>query len=556
VEAVLARMKHLALALLLVASRAFFTPNPEDFNSLVGEEVLKEIERGSLTGLKPAIFEAARNLVTELKTYVKDETPTFNKHPYYRWVPLYLTTILPGGSWSTSSRCYNSTSVTISLLGNDGVNISLKTNNDLFKECQEMFFFATLTGFDVVVTSTTDNDNTYTVSWSTTGLDDDEIWDLTTKGIRVFLFVDDVATTIYDLEQTLDLFCGHGLPCDEPANAQFMADYVGQSMPQRDATPVQLNDSDVHPGDFLGQMFMGGFETMIAWGMGSMTSHTAIVMQDPNTLQMMVCESTDPIIRCTDFQTWVYQWNQGALVTLAPLSPEVRATFNQTAAWNYIQTQLNYSYGYMNFLWGWIDTMNENFPCVPPYPDNSLCLVWQHIEILTGLVEKVSPPIAETFYRQAFRLRLNNTQLPDIASIYRYGVSQGIDSPTLYTMVELDSYRYNTTQSGNPAVGQSMVCDVFVCNVWKAAGIFNNINNDFNCAELTNWDDYCLTIFDPNYQTTRPPQCQAHDPTIPECQLMGNYQLAFNNYMTRDPYPHMSDHCPGQPPNYTKPSNC
>jgi hypothetical protein len=62
------------------------------------------------------------------------------------------------------------------------------------------------------------------------------------------------------------------------------------------------------------------------------------------------------------------------------------------------------------------------------------------------------------------------------------------------TIVEQDSWVYNTTRYGEPAEGAAMVCCVFVCSMWKHAGIFGDM--DFNCAEMTNIDDYSLDIFD------------------------------------------------------------
>jgi hypothetical protein len=42
-----------------------------------------------------------------------------------------------------------------------------------------------------------------------------------------------------------------------------------------------------------------------------------------------------------------------------------------------------------------------------------------------------------------------------------------------------DAWRY----SGN----LSMVCDVLVCEVYKAAGVFGNLTDTFQCTEFTNW---------------------------------------------------------------------
>ena len=32
-----------------------------------------------------------------------------------------------------------------------------------------------------------------------------------------------------------------------------------------------------------------------------------------------------------------------------------------------------------------------------------------------------------------------------------------------------------------------MVCDVLVCETWKAGGIFGDLADDIQCSELTNW---------------------------------------------------------------------
>ncbi len=55
-----------------------------------------------------------------------------------------------------------------------------------------------------------------------------------------------------------------------------------------------------------------------------------------------------------------------------------------------------------------------------------------------------------------------------------------------------------------------MVCDVLVCEVWKAGGLFGNITDSIQCTEFTNFDAYSLNIFDTNYE--RPMDCVVADP--------------------------------------------
>jgi hypothetical protein len=114
---------------------------------------------------------------------------------------------------------------------------------------------------------------------------------------------------------------------------------------------------------------------------------------------------------------------------------------------------------------------------------------------------------------------------------------------------QLYPQRYN---NGTQTVGERMSCDVFVCNMWKHAGLFGE--TPVNCAEFTNVDVYTLEFL--KAPSPRPPQCVAADPDNKLCQLLGKYSLTLPDMGTVTPYPHMNEHCPGFPPNYTRPAGC
>jgi hypothetical protein len=65
----------------------------------------------------------------------------------------------------------------------------------------------------------------------------------------------------------------------------------------------------------------------------------------------------------------------------------------------------------------------------------------------------------------------------------------GLNSVDVISMPEQDAWVYNMTRYDLPAEGRNMVCCVFVCNTWKAAGVFEALKDDINCGEMTNWDD-------------------------------------------------------------------
>lgn len=51
-------------------------------------------------------------------------------------------------------------------------------------------------------------------------------------------------------------------------------------------------------------------------------------------------------------------------IALLPLHPDVRAKFNNTAAWEYARSMSGKPYGYHNMIFSWIDTITDNYP--PP----------------------------------------------------------------------------------------------------------------------------------------------------------------------------------------------
>lgn len=49
-----------------------------------------------------------------------------------------------------------------------------------------------------------------------------------------------------------------------------------------------------------------------------------------------------------------------------PLSDENRAKFDEKKANEFIDEMLGIDYGYEAMLMGWIDSLKDNYPCVPP----------------------------------------------------------------------------------------------------------------------------------------------------------------------------------------------
>lgn len=277
--------------------------------------------------------------------------------------------------------------------------------------------------------------------------------------------------------------------------------------------------------------------------MGSTTGHTTVAQWIDG--ELYICESTvdDSYwptngIQKTPYETWLKQAAEASYnVVHAPLKASYRAKYNSTAAVNFFHANEGLDYGFQTMLWGWIDTLYDNYPCVPDDNYSSVCLQWELVESLFAIIDRNVPALSNVMWNPAWNKRIGTTGL-STSDIYMTAMTtKNMDSRVIPTIPEQDAWLYDTTRYGEPAVGKAMVCCVFVCNMWKESGMFSDL--DFNCGEMTNSDDYQLKIFEDEYQ-----------------QIMGQWTLEFNEYNTKDPFDHMREGCASLAPDYTKSDHC
>ena len=108
-------------------------------------------------------------------------------------------------------------------------------------------------------------------------------------------------------------------------------------------------------------------------------------------------------IQRNTFKQWM-EWAKNAdfHVSHLPLSPEARARFNETAAMEFFLQTEGLPYGYHNFLFGWIDTPNSNFPPLVPHG---------FIPIVFSILEDFLPNVTDIFIGQALNKRLGTKGL-------------------------------------------------------------------------------------------------------------------------------------------------
>jgi hypothetical protein len=541
-----------ALAATLLPAGAVVHPTPEWFREWFGKDI-------SYAGSGSAWFSHFRREFLEVtsdklshffKSYPLQEGVSFeaSEYPYFNVFPQFVGAVgqttrgVHVASWS--APCFQTNVATAKYAEDGSLLITISASQPVSMTCTDSYLLATTSSWDLVTIMTRGD---HTVEWQVASdMTSSELWDMQNKGVRIFKFLNDIPTTVANLVETFKLFIPE-IISTVPAsiaelNVDFLESYTEFKMPARDDGLVVIPESQIHSGDFFGIIRLDGLDPMLAWGMGSTTGHTTIAQWIDGELYVLestVVDSYWPTdgVQKTPYRKWVEQAHAADFqVVHVPLSEEARARFNEQAAVNFFNTVEGIEYGYQVMFWGWLDTVKENFPCLPPdYESN--CFQWELVEPLFGLIDRAIPELASVFWVQAWNLRLGTSGLRT-SDIYQEAAKRGMNSIDVPIIPEQDTWLYNTTRYGEPYVGKAMVCCVFVCNMWKAAGVFSDINNEVNCGELTNFDDYVLTILDDSYT-----------------QMMGKY-LSLNQFHSKDPYSHMAEHCPSFPPDYEKPADC
>ncbi|CAL5390483.1 unnamed protein product [Camellia sinensis] len=201
-----------------------------------------------------------------------------------------------------------------------------------------------------------------------------------------------------------------------------------------------------------------------------------------------------------DVLPWDEWWNfeltkdeSNPHISLLPLHPDVRAMFNETAAWEYAFSMVGKPYGYHHLIFSWIDTIDGNYP--PPLDAHvvaSVMTVWNNVQ----------PHYAANMWNEALNNKLK-------------GVGSSFDE--LLTIPEQDNWIYSD--------GKSTSCVVFILEMYKEAGLFDPIANSIQVTKFKIKDAYTLKFFE-NNSSRLPKWCNDADTMkLPFCHMRGNKKM-------------------------------
>jgi hypothetical protein len=154
-------------------------------------------------------------------------------------------------------------------------------------------------------------------------------------------------------------------------------------------------------------MRLDGVDPIIMYGSGTHCGHSTMALRFEG--ELYVVESQDgwywPVhgIQRNKFADWIgWARNADFHVVHLPLSPAARAKFDEKKAQDFFFLTEGLPYGYHNFLFGWIDTPEDNWPPLLPS---------EFVPIVFSIFEQFSPSGADIFFDQAMNKRLNTVGL-------------------------------------------------------------------------------------------------------------------------------------------------
>lgn len=502
-------------------------------------------------------------------------------YPYFDFLPMPMASFKVGGPAVTySSPCYSSVEGVASFVNASSVNLTLNYSGQKSFLCTDAMMFWGGSVVKFVEFNKLQGSKTYLFEAST--FSNETAWYLRTIGIRALRFPHPYLLLVGPVIATYKLLqAGDYDPPMPPdilsANLHFVRDYVEFSPRMQPKSPDRTPNASVAPliehtiqsGDAIAVTTLNGLDPPLSWADGTTASHTAVAMRMPDTNELYIFETTPSSlgpgdwptdgVQRTPFAQWVKQATKLEMNTLlVPLAPKYRAKLNVSAAIAWWRQREGLTFGAQTELWGWIDTPNGNFPCLPP--NFETCLTETLMEVVMTLLDRVEGNSITNQIRQAMNHRAGTWPMNlSIAELQKYVyTTKNMTLGQLYSLPELDSWNYYTKRYGHDTIAPAPVCSALVCSMLKAGGVFSEINGEINCNEQGPWDLFSFKLWDTDRMGEgRPSTCRAADPDNELCQLSGPLKFYLRpDVNTRSPYPHMGDACSDKTPHYLREPGC
>lgn len=378
-------------------------------------------------------------------------------------------------------------------------------------------------------------------------------------GLKLIRLCDSHVHILPDIYLTLALFAGDSFVEDTKGEKtpkyirdaifayhyDWLHHWAGYPLKKRHpkvATTPEFISSIAKTGDSFCRFAGTGLSSLILWGTGAQCSHMGMFFwrKVDGKDELHVLQSNGQGISEMPIAEF-WKTNDGTAIILLPLAPEHKAKWDEDKAYKWFKTVEGSPYGYANFLFGFIDTPNDNFPQL--LDDNSW---FNFVSILNGIPE-IGEKIVDLVWSRALSKRLGYTGEESLnwVQIIEESTKKGITLGELISMPEKEDWLYNGKHQ--------YVCSSFVAGMLYHGGIFGE-GVTVIPQEQTPRDVMEFAIWDKDY--VLPEQCKQNDPDLPYCQLDGLYEISPKFYNQIVPYDHMNENCPTKCPSYIRPAGC
>ena len=514
------------------------------------------LERDDMNSAFESLFksDSHHNLKTEMGSFDMCEKRVNPSEPnYFYFFPNFKAKLYKVGDVQTfKSGCFKNNTLTLTSLSEEGAVLTLVAKEPVSLFCNDVY---------VVHTSNINHltsiffKGTHRITLKT--ITQDDLDEIKVNGLKLLGFCQGMIDTMKSLYMTLAMYIG-GLGSDPNATIPLFRPHLPEYMikhnlamlkfynkyepEEREDTILDIDESEIHTGDFVAVSRMDGIDPMIMIGSGSTIGHSAVCAWINGTLYVL--ESQDGFywpyrgVQKTPFKEWVRlahiaEYN----VAILPMREEIRNKFDTDKAINWFLNGIEgLPYGYHNFLFGWIDTVDSNMP---------FAITHGHFEFLFTVLEKIYPALATKMMGEAFNMRLGTRNLT-LAQATAEAARRNMTFEKVITIPEGDDWEYSD--------GKNYVCACFVARFYKAGGLFDGY--DIIANEFTPRDIVQLDFYDKDYKEKRPQVCKDADPELPYCQIMGRFRIDLPHYNSIKLYDHMNERCPTIGPDFYRPSDC
>ena len=425
-------------------------------------------------------------------------------------------------------------------IGNLSISVAGKSHEE--QDCNDLFIFAVREGFLV---------KRFTSQFIGQSTDESFVWisnaereDVEEMGLNIFLLEDHMLGEVIDILWFYTLLKNDKI--DRWETLLYLQDAMNFEYRDRDnwEEPPSLSASDIQSGDYFAvTSFSGMPDILIMLGTGGRTTHVAFALWDDDVLYVL--ESVEPVIRKTPYEEWIKRYHAHKdgldLVSVTRLKPSLAASFNESAVWEWFKDLEGLPYGKWNFIYGWIDAGEDNYP--EQLNGNIMAIAF-------SMLDMIDPEMAQ-YYNDGLNLRWG-TQNWTTEAILTAANAKNISFDELVSMIERDDWKY----PGVPAPSTSLVCSCFAMEMYRVGGVTEAAGmHTFQATEFTPKDVYQIQLWDEN-----PGFSSACGPNMHQsglCQLVGRHWQDLPFYNAVKPYDNMNERCGAVPPEYIRtPADC